>query len=367
MNSRKQFLVAASAFALSIGAANPAFAQATTVPNTTLAGTDIDNTVTVNYQVGGVDQTEETASDTFQVDRVINLTVAASDNATTSVSPGQNDSDTPPPVTTFVVTNTSNEVLDFQLAVANQGGGAAPNGGTDNFDVGALQIFVDNGDGIYNPADDTQTFIDELGVDANVTVFVIGSIPNAQVNGDVAAVTLTATAREGGTVGGTVGAAITEDTGADTDGIETVFADGAGDTDANRDGSFSATDDYTVQAADITVRKISTVISDPVNGTTNPKAIPGAVVEYCIAIGNASGVADASSITISDPLLANITYDSSFGNLLNGTITGDIATSFTCNADGAAGGSFASNTVTGTIPTVAAGDARTLVFRVTVD
>jgi hypothetical protein len=366
MTNRKQLLVAASAFALSIGVANPAFAQATSVPNTTLAGTDIDNTVTVNYQVGGVDQVEETASDTFQVDRVINLTVAASDNATTSVTPGQDINDAPPPFVTFIVTNTSNEVLDFDLTEANQGGGAAPNGGTDNFDVTGLQFFVDNGDGVFNPADDTATFIDELGVDENITVFVTGDIPNTQVNGDISAVSLTATAREGGTVG-TIGAAITEDTGADTDGVETVFADGAGDVDGARDGAFSASDDFTVQAADITVRKISTVISDPVNGTTNPKAIPGAVVEYCIAIANAPGVADATSITISDPLLANITYDSTFGNLINGTVEGDVATDFICNADGAAGGSFASNTVSGTIPTVAAGDARTLVFRVTVD
>lgn len=367
MNNKKQLIVAASAFALSIGLANPAFAQATTVPNTTLAGTDIDNTVTVNYQVAGVDQVEETASDTFKVDRVINLSVAASDSATTIVSPGQDSTNTPPPVTTFVVTNTSNEALDFALSVANQGGGAAPNGGSDNFDLTGLQIFVDNGDGVYNAADDTATFIDELGVDQNATVFVIGEIPNTQVNDDVAAVTLTATAREGGTAGGAVGAAITQDTGADTDGVETVFADGEGDTDAARDGAFSATDDYTVTAADITVRKISTVISDPVNGTTNPKAIPGAVVEYCIAVANAAGGADAANISIADPLLANITYDASFGNLLNGTIAGDIDATFTCNADGAAGGSFASNTVSGTIPTVAAGEARTLVFRVTVD
>lgn len=370
MTKRKQFFVAASAFALSVGMANPAFAQATTANNTTLAGTDINNTVTVGYQVGGVDQTDATASDTFQVDRVINLNVVASDTATTTVFPGQDNGDTPPPITTFVVSNLSNEVLDFDLAAVNQGNGAAPNGGTDNFDLAGLQIFVESGANPgYQPGEDTATFIDELAVDGNQTVYVIGNVPTTQVNGDVAAVNLTATAREGGTAGSTIGATISNDAGnADTDGVETVFADGGGITDAVRDGAFSAADDYTVSAANLTVQKISTVISDPINGTTNPKAIPGAVVEYCIIVSNAAGGASATNITISDPILANITYDTTFGNLLNGTVSTDATSGdLICEDDGAAGGSFASNTVTGTIASVAADDERTLIFRVTVD
>ena len=48
--------------------------------------------------------------------------------------------------------------------------------------------------------------------------------------------------------------------------------------------------------------------------------------------------------------------------LLNGT-----ATAGTCNADGAAGGSYSAPNVSGTIATVAAGATRTLVFRATVN
>src|SRR5690606_8405535 len=36
----------------------------------------------------------------------------------------------------------------------------------------------------------------------------------------------------------------------------------------------------------LTVVKLSTVVSDPINGTSNPKAIPGAVVEYQIILTN---------------------------------------------------------------------------------
>ncbi|MBS0480693.1 MAG: hypothetical protein JSR96_00785 [Proteobacteria bacterium] len=49
--------------------------------------------------------------------------------------------------------------------------------------------------------------------------------------------------------------------------------------------------------------KTSTSISDPVDGTINPKLIPGAVVEYSIALSNAgSTAADANSVVIADIL-----------------------------------------------------------------
>lgn len=49
------------------------------------------------------------------------------------------------------------------------------------------------------------------------------------------------------------------------------------------------------------IEKSSTVISDPVNGTTDPKLIPGAVVEYVITVRNTgAGSVDASSIVLVD-------------------------------------------------------------------
>jgi len=54
-------------------------------------------------------------------------------------------------------------------------------------------------------------------------------------------------------------------------------------------------------AALLEISKTSTVISDPVNGTTNPKAIPGAEVEYAITVRNVgAGSVDASSIVLLD-------------------------------------------------------------------
>ena len=57
------------------------------------------------------------------------------------------------------------------------------------------------------------------------------------------------------------------------------------------------------------ITKSSSVISDPVNGTTNPKAIPGAVIEYLITVRNVgAGTVDASSIVLLDVMPAEMAY-----------------------------------------------------------
>ncbi len=57
----------------------------------------------------------------------------------------------------------------------------------------------------------------------------------------------------------------------------------------------------TPELPNISVTKISSVISDPVNGTTNPKAIPGALVEYLITVSNTGpGATDADSVVVTD-------------------------------------------------------------------
>ena len=352
MTSKLKFLAASSLVSIALMGANPAMAAGTT------AGTSIKNDVTVSYSVGGVAQTDKQASDTFTVDRKINLSVVELDGVTTQVSPGQTAA-----VTAFTVTNTSNQTLDFAVAASQLVGGTAKHNGTDNFDVSNLQVFVDtNGNNIYDPGVDTATFIDELAADASRTVFILGDIANTRVTGDVAGVVLTATAREGGTIG-TQGAVVTQTAGANTAGVDTVFADIAGKTDAARDGKFSSDDDYTVAAANLTVVKFSKIISDPFNNTTNPKAIPGAIIEYCIGVANATGSAPATNLNISDTLPTGITYLTSFGVKTNGTYT---AASSTCSA-GTGSGTFSGGTVSGTLNDVPGGGTNSLVFRATVN
>ncbi|HQS95326.1 MAG: hypothetical protein B7X90_03095 [Novosphingobium sp. 17-62-19] len=353
MKSTSKMLGATSALALFAFGATNAHAAGTT------AGDLITNTATISYQVGGIDQNDETASDTLTVDRKINLTVAEVGTATTIVTPGSTSQ-----VTTFTVTNNSNAPLDFALDALQQSGGTAAHGGTDSFTATNVRIYLDNGDNTFDSGSDTLvTFLDEVAADATRRVFVVSDIPLGLANASVAGVALLATGREAGTAA-SQGAALVQTTGGNTAGMDTVFADvTAGTDDGERDAAHSARDDYTVATATLTVAKTSRIVSDPVNGATNPKMIPGATVEYCIAVSNASGASDAAAITVNDPLPTTVTYDGSFGVKVDGTVDG----SGVCLADGATAGSETGGTVSGTIATLSGGATKTVLFHATIN
>ena len=358
MTNKFKLLAVSSLIAMTALSAVPAYAAGTA------AGSSIDNTATVNYSVGGVAQTAVSSNTaTFVVDRKVSMTLTEPGNATTSVVPGSSNQ-----VTTFLLTNTSNAALDFGLSLVQPTSGTTAHGGTDNFNVTAPTFWINTGASVgsatYDPANSVQvTYIDELAADATKYIFIRASVPIARVNGDVAGVTLTAQARESG-VAAIQGAVVGQTAGANTAGMDTVWADAAGATDAARDGLISARDDYTVAAPVLTVLKTSKIISDPLNGTTDPKMIPGATVEYCIQVSNAAGAATATSPSITDIVPSQTTYDGTFGILLNGTATAGV-----CNADGAAGGTYTAGTTTvsGTLSDVAASTTRTLYFRVTIN
>lgn len=312
----------------------------------TTAGSQIGNTATVNYKIGTVDQTAQSDTANFKVDRLLSVTVAEVGSAATEVAPGANSQ----PLR-FTVTNGTNDQMDIALSATNRAtndtldyDGAGP--GTalqDNFDtVGAFTYYIDvDGDGVFEPgADDGAaiTFLDEVLPDAVTSVWVVSaatgpSIPLAQVDGDVAIVTLTATLHDSDAsdglylvdstgaedltelyepANGTMGnPASTDDAGAaDVAGtIQNVFADAAGTsaTDGVEDGKHSADDAYRVGTATITVSKQSLVYWDPINELATPKAIPGAVVLYCITVKNEGGTA-ATDVTISDVIPENTTF-----------------------------------------------------------
>lgn len=53
----------------------------------------------------------------------------------------------------------------------------------------------------------------------------------------------------------------------------------------------------------VTMMKTSAVVSDPINGTTNPKMIPGAFVDYILRVANPATYAiDGNSVVVIDPL-----------------------------------------------------------------
>ncbi len=347
MKTTKQMLGAVSVFALVAMSSAPAMAAGTRAGNT------ITNTVNVSYSVNGATQNGETASDSFTVDQRVNLTVTNVGSATI-VNPNQTNR-----VLAFDVTNTSNSTVDLNLSVALRTGNAA--------NISNFRVFRDtNGNRTLDAAELTAgaiTFLDEVAEDATVAVLVVSDISVNSNNGDNFDVALTAAAHGAGTTG-TLGTRLTATAGANTSGIDTVLFDGAGVSDAIRDGAFSAQGRYTVASAVLTVAKTSRIISDPVNGTTNPKAIPGATIQYCITVANAAGAQTATNVSILDDLPADVTYNSTFGIFVNGSAT--------CTT-GTAGGSFAAgggtggrDRITGSLSDIAAGQTRSAYFQVTI-
>ena len=373
MTSKLKLLVASAVIPAVLLNAVPAMAAGTT------QGTPVNNSVTVDFQVGGVQQTQTGASDQFVVDRKILFNIAEkAPTGTTSVFPAQTGR-----VTTFLLTNSSNDTLDFTVTPANLVGGTAAHGGTDNFNVNNLLICLDGPtvDGVCDAAPAASLTVNDLVADGTATILIVGDIPANAPNGGVANVSATATALNSN------GSAITAATDATTNGkmtVETVFADvaksGNGGTSAARDGIDVATDDFTVSAAVLSVFKTSRIVFDNINGPntnadpTNPKSVPGATVEYCISVSNAAGAATATNVSIRDVVPADLTFapgtiftdatvtspgagQTCSGGTLRTDATGDDAGEYNAGA----------TRVDGTLSSIAANSARALIFRATID
>ena len=325
----------------------------------TLAGASIENTVAVTFEVGGVTQTATGDTNDFVVDRKIIFDVNATDATSTVVAPGSTDN-----VLTFTLENTSNDTLDFTVAIAENANGVATSNadaGNDNYNTsGTIYYCVDNNGNAVCDAGEENVNINNLAPDTSRLIWVYGDFPLNAPNGSVAGVTITTVALDSS------GAALTNDSGTadDTTAVQNVFAD------TGNNNSEAADDNYLVAAAVLAVSKLSRVVSDPVSGTTNPKAIPGAVVEYCISVAN-TGAGTATNVLVADNLLqagqTNTTFDATFTPKKNGTtITGS-----TCSVAGAVDVSspdvWTASEVSATLADVASGETRTLVFRVTID
>ena len=351
MTSKLKTLVASTSVMALLASGAPAMAAGT------VAGTDIANTVTITYDVGGITQTPPAVTgDTFKVDRKIIFDIYTTDAVSTFVTPNTNDQ-----IVSFELENTSNDTLDFDLTVSNAANGFSTtnsDAGVDSYDALNLEYCIDydksgtcNGSEVWG----TTANVDDLAPDASVFVLVRGDFPSSAPNAAVSAVSVTA-------VGLTsAGAALTDDSGAaDIAGtVQNVFAD----TDENN--SETADDNYVVRAAVLAVAKLSRVVSDPVSGTTNPKAIPGAIVEYCITVNN-SGSAAASNVAITDDLAqvaAGAQYYATYVPQNGGTSV----TSGVCSTDGADDATAydgGTNTISSVLSSVPAGELRTLIFQV---
>jgi len=117
----------------------------------------------------------------------------------------------------------------------------------------------------------------------------------------------------------------------------------------------------------IATTKTSTLLSDPQNGTSRPKYVPGALVEYCILMRN-TGDTNAQSVIAGDALPATLSYVP--GTLRSGGTCASANTAEDDDATGADesdphGASFSGNTITATAASLAAGAEFAVRFRVT--
>jgi uncharacterized repeat protein (TIGR01451 family) len=372
--TRRLLLLSGTAAMASFGASGTANAQA--AAGTTVAGTEITNQANASYTVNGAPATAQSNISSFLVDRKVNLTVVADPNVNTQVNLGQTDA-----VLAFRVTNNTNGIQDMLLrADQNIGIGGT---GTDNYDVTNIRVFVDsNGDGIYQAATDTATFIDELGVDQSRIVFIVANVPDIG-SANFASLSLNATVAAGATPGQGAALVPTVLNLVNQNGeVDIVFADGDSDgvlgADAVRNGQGRAYLQYEVgtRAVNLSINKTSTVVFDPVNLGAFPRAIPGATIRYCLTVTNATLLTPASGINLTDVIPANTTYvpgSIRIGGL--GLAGACILGGFQANDDGTPvtlspyGGSYnaTTKTVTAIIPTLLGGTSVAASFDVTVN
>ncbi len=261
----------------------------------TTAGTDVSNTATLSFTVGGVAQTDVTSNtDTFVVDKKIDFVLTNNDAAKITVVPGETGK-----ITTWSITNEGNLAQKFSFTATQLTGGETVYGDADTQDTEVLTV-ESSTDGT------TWTALTSLEIapDATVSIRIKTDINIARVDGDVMNIQLEAVAV---TAGGSVETATA---GADTAGVvDTVLAESADAItgDVKENGKYLAWGGYMVAAPNLSLAKDSCVISDSVNGiSANAKRLPGAKILYILDINNVGTSTDAIDVSITDVLPATL-------------------------------------------------------------
>lgn len=125
-----------------------------------------------------------------------------------------------------------------------------------------------------------------------------GTVTAAAAGGSVAL--------SGGTIPAGGSCTVTVNVTSGTIGVHTNTIAAGGLTTTNAGASTVAASDTLTVTAPLTLVKSAETFSDPLNNTTNPKAIPGAFVVYSIVVTNVgSSPVDASTVLITDAMPAN--------------------------------------------------------------
>jgi uncharacterized repeat protein (TIGR01451 family) len=301
----------------------------------TAAGTNIQNTATVNFSIGGTPSSTTSNTSSVAVAEIVDVVIAVQ-SATSSVAAGATGE-----TLVFLVTNTGNSNETFALALDSVLVG-------DDFDpvpaVPALYFDTDGSGDLSGPDTPYVQGANDpaLAADASVRVIAVNDIPAGLADGLRGRSELTATAATGTGAPGTVFA------GQGQGGVDAVIG-----TSGGTDAEIGA---YLVGDIALSAVKSQTV-QDQFGGN---RPIPGATIAYQVVV-TAAGTGSALGAAFVDAIPASTTYVA--GSLrLNGAALTDAA-------DGDAGaltGAPASVAVSLGNLTAASGP-QTIVFSVTID
>ena len=302
----------------------------------TSAGSVIQNTATVSFDLGGTPLSLDSNTPTITVAERLDVDVTVQSPQVLVSASDTNRA------LLFTVTNTGNGSETFVLAIDSALSG-------DDFDpvpaVPAIYFDTD-GSGDFNAGEVAYTpGVNDplLAADATVDVFLVNDIPAGVVNGNVGFSELTATAATG------TGAPGTEFTGQGDGGVDAVVGtSGAEDADSG---------EYLVSDVLINVVK-SQAVADPFGGN---QPVPGATITYTITVEVASaGTATASAL--SDPIPTYTTF------VPNSITLNAVAISDAIDADAGELDSSGAPTVVVRLGDLTQADGvQTVVFQVTID
>lgn len=265
-------------FSLAVGLVLPGSALAAGAP----ANSSISNTAQATFtDPDGQPQTVSSNTATLRVDEVLGVVVASNDAGNVSVlSPDGDDA------LSFTITNPGNGSEAFALAANASLAG-------DDYDPTDVRIFLDDGDGVFEPGQDTLYSPGAndpvLAPDESLVVFIVSDTPAGQATADTGDAQLTATAVTGSGAPGTTFA------GQGTGGVDAVV--GATTATANSQGT------YAVVQALAALTKTQSVL-DPFGGSS---PVPGAVITYTVTM-TLAGTGTITGAQIDDAIPASTTY-----------------------------------------------------------
>jgi hypothetical protein len=303
----------------------------------TSAGTSISNTASVSYDVGGATISANSDPAVVTVQELINVTVISQDSGNVSVSSPENGAKLK-----FNVTNTGNGDEAFIISQVNMGG--------DQFDVTASTIYLDDGDGVFEPGTEDVAYDNNnpstILPDASITIWVTSNIPSSLSNSNTSKVQVSALSKT-----------FSDDGQTDPNSGAVVTGAGTSSTDAVYGNAAAAADDaatFVVSAIEVEIVKVISDITDQF-GTSQP--VPGAEVVYSLTV-TVTGTGDADSVIVSDVLPNQLLLK---GGITTGIITVDGVDLTAVSGDDTATYNANTNTVTVLFGTITAGSANNVI------